>query len=135
MRISPANLGQAIIGDAGVLGRHGGRADRFQWRIGERKDLPQAAKAFHFDPFRTIIEDFGAGGSMAAQDDQTKSARSSRGSSGCHFRIGTGISLFLRSAALRLTRWILRYSARRFRRSPANLALAPRNPSSLPRSD
>src|SRR6516165_9412670 len=30
-----------------VLGRHGGRADRLQWRIGERKDLPQAAKAFH----------------------------------------------------------------------------------------
>ena len=47
MRISPANLGQAIIGDTSVLGRHGGRADRFQWRIGERKDLPQAAKAFH----------------------------------------------------------------------------------------
>ena len=28
-----------------------------------------------FGPFRTIIEDFGAGGSMTAQDDQTKSAQ------------------------------------------------------------
>jgi hypothetical protein len=46
VRIFPADLGQTIVGNASKLGGHHGRADRFQGRIGERKDLAQSVKAF-----------------------------------------------------------------------------------------
>src|SRR5262249_52553010 len=46
VRMFPADLGQAIIGDAGKLDGHRRRTNCFQWRIGKREDLPQAVKAF-----------------------------------------------------------------------------------------
>jgi hypothetical protein len=47
VRIFPADLGQAIIGNAGKFGRHCGPTDRFQWRIGKGEHLPKIVKTFH----------------------------------------------------------------------------------------
>src|SRR6516165_5149279 len=72
---------------------------------------------------------------MTVQDDQTKSAQLVTRLERLPFSNWHRNFFILAFCGIALTRWILRYSARRFRQSPANSALPPANPAPLPRWD